>query len=129
MLLHLLVMISITCIHSFERYTWPESVVSIWMVGIDPMIWTSKEGDDVMDNEDTAESRTRDVFLHPTTNFFFFFLVSYNMYWGCSIRTHGYSVDFARDLDYRVDATKDMDSVVELSVLDFNRFVVLLVFL
>lgn len=51
------------------------------------------------------------------------------MYWGCSIRTHGYSVDFARDLDYRVDATKDMDSVVELSVLDFNRFVVLLVFL
>lgn len=66
MLLHLLVMISITCIHSFERYTWPESVVSIWMVGIDPMIWTSKEGDEVMDNEDTAESRTRDVFLHPT---------------------------------------------------------------
>lgn len=73
MLLHLLVMISITCIHSFERYTWPESVVSIWMVGIDPMIWTSKEGDDVMDNEDTAESRTRDVFLHPTTKLFFFF--------------------------------------------------------
>lgn len=76
MLLHLLVMISITCIHSFERYTWPESVVSIWMVGIDPMIWTSKEGDDVMDNEDTAESRTRDVFLHSTTKLLFFFFWS-----------------------------------------------------
>lgn len=30
------------------------------------MIWTSNEGDEVMDKEDTAESRTRDVFLHPT---------------------------------------------------------------
>lgn len=47
---------------------------------------------------------------------------------GC-IRTHGDGVDFARDLDYRVDATKDVDSVVQFGVFDFNRFVVLLVFL
>lgn len=48
---------------------------------------------------------------------------------GRIIRTHGDGVDFARDLDDRVDATKDVDSVVQFSVFDFNRFVVLLVFL
>lgn len=48
---------------------------------------------------------------------------------GRDIRTHGDGVDFSRDLDDRVDATKDVDRVVQLSVFDFNRFVVLLVFL
>lgn len=98
--------------------------MSIWMVGIDPTIWTSNEGDEVMDKEDTAESRTRDVFLHPTGELSVIYICV-----GSIIRTHGDGVDFARDLDKRVDATKDVDSVVQFGVFDFNRFVVLLVFL
>lgn len=68
MLLDLLVMISITSMQSFERYTWPESVVSTWMVGMEPMIWTSNEGDEVIEKEDTAESSTTEVFLHPAAS-------------------------------------------------------------
>jgi hypothetical protein len=52
---------------AWERYTCPESVVSTWIVGTDPVICTSKDGDEVMESEDSAESRTSDVFLHPTT--------------------------------------------------------------
>lgn len=65
-LLVLDVMISTVCMHSFERYTAPESVVSIWTVGTVPVICTSKDGEEVMDREETAESMTRAVFLHPT---------------------------------------------------------------
>lgn len=125
MLLDLLVTISTTSIQSFERYTWPESVVSIWMVGMEPMIWTSKEGDEVIEKEDTAVSRTTDVFLHPAASYQLYAYVLRAL----TILTHGYSVDFTGDLNHRVDATKDVNSVVKFSVVDFNRFVVLLVFL
>jgi hypothetical protein len=40
--------------------------VSIRMVGTEPVIWTSKEGDEVMLSEETAESRMRAVFLQLT---------------------------------------------------------------
>jgi hypothetical protein len=65
-LLVLEVMISTMSMHSFERYTCPESVVSIWTVGTVPVIWTSKDGDEVIDSDETALSMTSAVFLHPT---------------------------------------------------------------
>lgn len=42
---------------------------------------------------------------------------------------YGYSVDFVGDLNYRVDVIKDVNSVVKFSVVNFNRFIVFLVFL
>lgn len=66
MLLVFEVMISTVSAHAWDRYTDPESVVSICTVGTDPVTCTSNEGDDVMDSDDTAESITIAVFLQPT---------------------------------------------------------------
>ena len=65
-LLVLEVMISTVSAHAWDRYTEPESVVSICTVGTDPVTCTSKDGDDVIDKDDTAESITIAVFLQPT---------------------------------------------------------------
>lgn len=51
--------------HSFERYTWPESVVSMVTVGVRPRIWMLNDGEDVTLTEDTTESNRIDVLVHP----------------------------------------------------------------
>jgi hypothetical protein len=72
-----------------------------------------------MDNDDTAESITIAVFLQPTA-------VSYAPRPGL---THRDGIDLARDPDRGVFTAKHVDRVVELSLVDFNLTIVLMVFL
>lgn len=60
MALHLAVVISALRL-SLERYSWPESVESIWIMGAVPVTWTVKEGEDVMEIEATTDSTRTEV--------------------------------------------------------------------
>jgi hypothetical protein len=51
---------------SLDRYTCPESVESIRIVGTRPRTCTVNEGDEVTDNDETIVSRSTDVLEDET---------------------------------------------------------------
>jgi hypothetical protein len=87
------------------------------------VIWTSKDGEEVMERDETALSITKAVFLHPTRG------VSLSRIGGSRKLTHADGVDLANDTDSRGGAVEDVDSLMQARLINDDLSVVVLVFL